>query len=53
MRCVECGREKRTGEQGWVTVLAQARSLRINYCPECIAELVESAWGRSEDSDQT
>jgi hypothetical protein len=43
VQCVECSREKVRGERGWVTVLAQARTLRINYCPECIADLVQRA----------
>ena len=43
VQCVECSREKVPGERGWVTVLAQARTLRINYCPECIADLVQRA----------
>jgi hypothetical protein len=50
-RCVECSRERESGEPGWVTVLAQARTLRICYCPECISELVEGACGLPDDGD--
>jgi hypothetical protein len=49
--CVECSRERDAGEPGWVTVLAQARTLRIHYCPECISELVERACGVSDNGD--
>ena len=49
--CVECTRERQSGEPGWVTVLAQARKLRISYCPECITKLVESACGRPDDAE--
>lgn len=51
MQCVECSREKTRGESGWVTVLAKARTLRINYCPECIADLVYRASGVPDDGD--
>jgi hypothetical protein len=51
-QCVECCREKNPGEKGWVTVLAQSRTLRIHYCPECITDLVDRAAGRAEDGDE-
>ena len=50
-RCAECSRDRDPGEQGWVTVLAQARTLRIHYCPKCITELVERACGVPDDRD--
>jgi hypothetical protein len=50
-RCVECSRDRNPGEQGWVTVLAQARALRIHYCPECINDLVDRACSRPADGD--
>jgi hypothetical protein len=40
MRCVECGSEKDPTQRGWVTVLSPSGSLRIHYCPECMANLV-------------
>ena len=49
MQCVECSRKKARGELGWVTVLAQPRTLRINYCPQCIADLVHRASGVPDD----
>jgi hypothetical protein len=52
MRCVECGREKRTGEQGWLTVLAHSRALRINYCPECMTDIVAQATVLTDNGDE-
>ena len=40
MRCVECGCEKSDDQRGWVTVLSPSGSLRIHYCPNCMANLV-------------
>jgi hypothetical protein len=53
MRCVECSREKTPGERGWVTVLAHSRALRINYCPECMSDIVERATALPDDGDET
>jgi hypothetical protein len=39
--CILCAREKRPGELGWVTVLAEERVHRIHYCPDCMEELVK------------
>jgi hypothetical protein len=43
MRCVECAREKAPDERGWMTVLSPSGSLRIHYCPDCVADLVQRA----------
>jgi hypothetical protein len=43
MRCVECSREKAPEERGWMTVLSPSGSLRIHYCPACVADLVRRA----------
>lgn len=51
--CVECSRERESGEPGWVTVLAQARRLRIHYCPECIIHLVERACCLPDEAEGT
>jgi hypothetical protein len=51
--CVECSRERESGEPGWVTVLAQARRLRIHYCPECIIDLVERACCLPDEAEGT
>ena len=52
MRCVECGREKDSGERGWLTVLAETRTLRIQYCPECMTDLVEGAAALPDEADE-
>lgn len=48
MACLQCGREKETGESAWVTVLGSATSQRTCYCPECFRELVRA--GRHDDA---
>ena len=40
MKCIECGREKRRDERGWVTVLSPSDEMRVHYCPDCMEELV-------------
>jgi hypothetical protein len=50
VRCVECSREKDSGERGWLTVLAETRALRIHYCPECMTDLVERAAALPDDT---
>ncbi len=52
VRCVECGREKDSGERGWLTVLAHSRALRINYCPECMTDIVARATVLPDDGDE-
>ena len=42
MRCVECGSQKSDNQRGWVTVLSPSGSIRIHYCPDCMAKLVSS-----------
>ena len=43
MHCVECAVEKEPEERGWVTVLSPSGAVRIQYCPDCIANLVQRA----------
>jgi hypothetical protein len=40
MRCIECGSQKCAEQRGWVTVLSPSGTLRIHYCPDCMANLV-------------
>jgi hypothetical protein len=40
MKCIECGREKRPDERGWVTVLSPSGERRVHYCCDCMEELV-------------
>ena len=52
MRCVECGREHKPAERGWVTVLSPSGAMRIHYCTECMIELVQRATAvDDEDAD--
>ena len=43
MRCIECGSEKCEAQRGWVTVLSPSGSIRIHYCPDCMANLVSGS----------
>lgn len=52
MRCVECEREKAQAERGWMTVLSPSGSLRIHYCPACVADLVRRADAIADDDDE-
>ena len=40
MRCIECDTEKCDDQRGWVTVLSPSGSIRVHYCPDCMANLV-------------
>jgi hypothetical protein len=51
MRCVECAAEKKPEERGWVTVLSPSGAARIQYCPTCIANLVQRANAADDDGD--
>ena len=51
MRCVECGCEKSPEQRGWVTVLAPSGTLRIHYCPTCMANLVSRSAVANEADD--
>jgi len=52
MRCVECGRVKKDrSERGWVTVLSPSGERRINYCCNCIEELVRRASAADQIDD--
>jgi hypothetical protein len=48
MRCVECGRVKEPDERGWVTVLSPSGERRIDYCCDCMADLL----GRASTADE-
>jgi len=48
LTCVECGRERAAGEQGWkayLTVDEDEPAEAIVYCPECAARELESNRG--------
>ena len=51
MRCVECGSQKRADQRGWVTVLSPSGTLRIHYCPDCMANLVSRSTVANEVDD--
>jgi hypothetical protein len=40
MACCECGRTRDTDERGWVIVLSPSGTRRIQYCPDCMTDLV-------------
>jgi hypothetical protein len=51
MHCVECGSEKDPAQRGWVTVLSPSGTLRIHYCPDCMANLVSRSAVADEVDD--
>jgi hypothetical protein len=51
VRCVECGSQRCDDQRGWVTVLTPSGSLRIHYCPECMADLVSPSAVADEADD--
>jgi hypothetical protein len=51
MRCVECGNQKSDNQRGWVTVLSSSGSIRIHYCPDCMANLVSRSTVAKEVDD--
>jgi hypothetical protein len=53
MRCVECGGHKCEDERGWVTVLSPSGTIRVHYCPACMAELVSRTVVSDEADENT